>query len=458
MAPVPGKSPLWLRLLPAPLRARIEHRFGLRRALINTGWLFGDRLLRMGVGLVVWMLMARYLGPGQFGSLNYALAFVSLFGAVASLGLNGIVVRDLVEEPEDAGTTLGTALVLQLAGGLLAFCAAVALIGLIRPDDSLVRLMVILLGSLMVFKATDVVKYWYESQVQSKYVVWVENSAFLLFAVVKILLILVQAPLIAFVWTLFAEGVFVSIGLLGMYAWREGSLHTWKGRARRAGQLLRDSWPLTLSALAVMAYLRIDQIMIGQMMGDDAVGIYSAAVRISEVWYFIPMAIVASVFPAIIEARKQEKSVYLQRLQKLYDLMVLLALLVAVPVTIFADGIMLALFGEAYQAAGAVLAVHIWAGVFVFLGVASSKWFLIENLQNHAFYRTALGLLVNVASNLLLIPKYGVMGAAIATLLSQVVAAWLYDAIQKSTRPSFVLKTGSLLPFLPGVRGRAHPE
>lgn len=410
----------------------------------------------MGVGLFVGVWVARYLGPDQFGLFNYAVAFVSLFGAIAGLGLNGVVVRDLVKEPDNAEITLGTAFVLQIFGGVLAFCVAVAAIAFIRPNDELLKLMVAVLGFAMVFKAADVVKYWFESQVQSKYSVWVENAVFLIFASVKVVLIVQRASLIAFVWVVLAEAVSAAIVLLIIYARRGGRLRAWNIRASRAKSLLKDSWPLILSGLAIMVYMRIDQIMLGQMLGDEAVGIYSAAVRISEMWYFIPTAIVASVFPAIVEAKKQSEMLYYKRLQKLYDLMVWMGILIAVPITFFSDRLIALMFGDEYEQAGAVLALHIWAGVFVFLGVASGKWFLIENLQKSAFYRTLIGMVVNIIVNFQLIPIYGVVGAAIGTLCSQIFAAYLYDAMQKTTRNSFVLKTASLLPFIFFIRKRFH--
>lgn len=437
-------TPAWLKLIPAPLRARIEHRPELQKALTNTGWLFGDQILRMGVGLLVGVWIARYLGPEQFGLLNYAMAFVALFGALASLGFNDIAVRDLVKEPDDANTTLGTAFLLQFMGGFLALGLAVVAINFARPGDDLARLVVAVLGFVMVFKSTEVVKYWFESQVQSKYTVWVENGAFLFFSAVKVTLILGQASLMAFVWAAFAEGVLVAAGLLGMYVWRGGYLSNWRPHYYRAKTLLKDSWPLILSGMAIIVYMRIDQIMLGQMLGDEAVGIYSAAVRISEVWYFIPTAIVASVFPSIIEAKKQSESLYYQRLQKLYDLMVLLALAVAVPMTFLSDWIIELLFGEAYGRAGGVLAIHIWSSLFVFLSVASGRWFVTENLAMLAFKRNLYGAALNVILNLVLIPKWGVQGAAMATLISYSVAAYFSDFLLLRTRVVFFQKTRSI--------------
>jgi PST family polysaccharide transporter len=267
-----------------------------------------------------------------------------------------------------------------------------------------------------------------------------ENGGFLAISTVKIGFIIAEAPLMAFVWAIFVESLIVAFGLMGIYAWRGGKLTAWRFRFARAKILLKDSWPLILSGLAIMVYMRIDQLMLGQMLGDESVGIYSAAVRISEVWYFIPMAIAASVFPSIIETKKQDETIYYQRLQKLYDMMVMLALSLALLMTFLSDWVVILLFGTAYQKSGPVLAVHIWAGIFVFLGVASGKWFLIEGLQRYTFYKTLLGAVVNVGLNFLMIPKFGATGAAYATVISYAIAAMFSDLLQKETRPMFRMK------------------
>jgi PST family polysaccharide transporter len=184
--------------------------------------------------------------------------------------------------------------------------------------------------------------------------------------------------------------------------------------------------------------------MLGQMLGDEAVGIYSAATRISEVWYFIPIIIVASVFPAILEAKKQSETLYHQRLQRLYDLMVWLSVAVALPMTFLAGPIVVLLYGPAYAEAGTVLAIHIWASVFVFLGVASGQWFIAENRQILSFQRTLMGAVANVLLNLIFIPKFGPVGAAVATVMAYSIAAFLFDAVTKETRAMFVMKVRSM--------------
>ena len=435
------------KVLPAGLQDRIKQSQSLQDILTNTGWLFADKIVRMGIGMFVGIWVARYLGPEQFGILNFAAAFVALFGVVATLGLSSIVVRDLVKEPENANSILGTAFILQFLSGMLAYTLVVITIFFFQPDDSLVRFIVIVLGFVLVFKASEVAKYWFESQVMSKYTVWVENSVFLFMSITQVILILNHAPLMGFVWVAVASGLSVSIGLIGVYSWRVGGISAWRFDFNRAKTLLKDSWPLLLSGMAIMVYMRIDQIMLGQMLGSGAVGIYSAAVRISEVWYFIPMAIAASVFPSVIKIKKESEQDYIVRFQRLFNIMVMLGVVVAIPVTFFSDWIITQLFGSTYIKAGAVLIVHIWSGIFVSLGITSGMWLVNENLQRLAFYRTLVGAVVNIVANIFLIPYFGVVGAAVGTLLSQFIAAYLFDLFNTKTRAIFWMKTRAFYSF-----------
>lgn len=426
---------------------RIRHRPNLVKIVNNISWLFFDNILRIGVGLCVGVWIARYLGPEKFGLISFAMTFTSLFGVIAALGLESIVVRNIVRDPNSARETLGTTVALQLIGGLFAYFLILIAIAYIRPDESLMRSIVAILGSIILLKFSEVAVLWFESQIQSKYTVWVKNSVFLLFAIVKIILILQEASLIAFALAMLFEAIVVALILLIVMNKYGQPLAKLCMKFKRAKILLKDSWPLILSTIAVTIYMKIDQIMLGQMIGDEAVGIYSAATRISEAWYFIPTVIAASVFPAILKAKKNSEKQYYERLQKLYDLMVVISVIVALPMTFLSTQVIILFFGKAYSGAGPILAIHIWAAVFVFMGVASGKWFIAENNQLLSLQRTALGAVLNVGLNLWLIPVYGAVGAALATILSYAVAAFFSDLLQQKTRKMFYMKVSALNPF-----------
>ncbi len=431
-------------LTPAFIRRRIAHRPNLLRIVDNIAWLLVDKLLRMGIGLVVLVWIARYLGSEQFGLLSFATAFVSLFGSVAGLGLQGIVVRDIVRDPSSKEETLGTAAALRLISGFIAYSCVLLAIFWLRPNDPLAKILVAILGSAMLFSFSEISVYWFESQILSRYTVWAQNSCFLIFAAIKVRLIINNAPLVTFGWATLAESITVALLLLVILNWHGLKIWTLRITVKRAKQLFSDSWMLSLSSIAIIIYMKVDQIMLGQMVGDKEVGIYSVAVRISEVWYFIPMIIASSIFPSIIKARERSEYDYNQHFQHLYDLMVGISISVALPMTFISTPLVMILFGKDFFASGPVLAIHIWASIFVFLGVASGRWILIENRQDLSFQRSLLGLVVNIVLNFLLIPSFGATGAAISTIISYAVSGFVSDYFHRDTRPIFHMKLRSL--------------
>jgi PST family polysaccharide transporter len=406
--------------------------------------LFGDRILRMGTGLIVGVWVARYLGPGDFGLFNYAQAIVAIFTAVATLGLDRIVVRDLVHHPGQRQSILGTTLALRLAGALAALVVQELTVFVLRPEDRLLPVLVAILGSGMVFQAFDSVDLWYQSQVQSKYSVIAKNVAFLMVAGLKVSLVLTRAPLLSFAWAALAEAALGALLLLIIYRRHAGGLGSWRFEIGWAKALIRDGWPMVLSGFAVMIYMRIDQIMLGQMRGNHDVGVYSAALRFSEIWYFIPMAIVSSVAPSITAAKQLDEAVYYGRIQKLLRVMVLVSLSIIIPVSFLASYVVVGLYGDSYAAAGPILAIHIWGAVFVFMGVAQGPWFVTEGLMKAYLNRALAGGIVNVLLNLYLIPRFGGLGAAVATLVAQVVSTFLMNALDPRTRRIFWMEARAL--------------
>lgn len=430
--------------------AQIKHLFstaiahaGFRRYFANTSWMFGEQMLRIVSGLLVGIWVARYLGPEQFGLFSYALAFVSIFSGLAKLGLDGIVVRDLVNHPHQRDVYLGTAFWLKFVGAFI-MLGFVALATLFTSNDHTTNLYVFIIASGIIFQSFEVVDFYFQSQVLSKFVSICKITQLAVSSVLKVYFVLTGADLIWFVVVTLADQALLALTLFIAYRYQRFGSFYQHFDFILAKKLIKDSWPLIFSSLAVAVYMRIDQIMIKEMLGDKEVGIYSAAVRLSEIWYFIPVIITSSLFPAIVSAKKISEELYYTRLQRLYTLMVWIAIAIALPITFLGGWLVTLLYGEAYRAAGQVLMIHVWAGVFVFLGVASGSWFTNENLQQYLFYRTVLGALINVVLNLALIPRFGVVGAAIATVIAQSMAALFFDLYTTKTRVVFCMKLRTL--------------
>lgn len=410
----------------------------------NAGWLFADKVIRMVVGVFVGVWLARYLGVAQFGLLSYAIAFASLFSAFASLGLDRIAVRDLVRHEDRKGIILGSVFTLKLAGGCLALFLAVSIIKLLQPDDVTTQWLVTIIAAGMIFQSADVFDYWFQAKVQSRYSVFAKSSAFLTMSAVKIGLILNGAELIAFAWAALVEVALGSIGLLIAFSSTGNSFNDLKTSRKVITELLRESWPLLLSGLAIILYMRIDQVMLGNMAGEHEVGLYSAALKLSEAWYIIPTIIISSLMPAITTARSQSRNDYYGLVKKTFILLARSAYVVAIPMTIFSVPLITILFGEAYRDAGNILAIHIWSALFVFMGVAQGPWMINERLAKISLFNTSTGAVLNIILNYLLIPSYGAIGCAIATTISYSFSGWLANAIFRDTRIVFYMQSRAI--------------
>lgn len=401
--------------------------------------MFAEQILRMVAGLLVGIWVARYLGPEQFGVFSYAIAFAALFGSIAKLGLDSIVVRDLVREPNQRDVYMGTAFWLKMIGAV-AMLAIMALAVRLTSSDATTNLYIFIIASGSLFQSFEVIDFYFQSKVISRFVSICKLVQLFISSLLKLYLIYIQADLTSFVLVSLVDQITLALSLFLAYRSQKISNFYSYFDLTIAKKLFRDSWPLIVSGLVIMIYMRIDQVMIKEMLGDKEVGLYSAATRISEVWYFIPVVLTNSLFPAIINAKQLNVELYSSRLQKLFNFLVWISIAIALPMTFLSDWLMTLLYGEAFGDAGQVLVIHIWSGIFVSLGVASGSWYVNEDLQKHAFYRTAFGAIVNIILNLILIPVYGVVGAAVATVIAQSMAALFFDVFNGKTRVIFFMK------------------
>ncbi|HBQ99727.1 MAG TPA: flippase [Cyanobacteria bacterium UBA11691] len=389
----------------------------MRQVLSNISWLFFDKILQMGLGLVVGVWVARYLGPTQFGLLSYAIAFVSLFNPLISLGLDGIVVRDLSRNPEQKYEIIGTSFTLKLLTGFLVILLAIYLTFVVNSDDIVSRLLITILSIGSVFKSSQVIEFWFQSQVQAKYIVIAKRIVYLGISLAKVLLIQAQATVIAFAIVSVAEVVFSSIALMIIYQIKGNKINLWKINLNRAKLLIRDSWPIFFAGITVYIYSKIDQVMLGSLLEDTSeLGFYSVAVKLSEMFDFLPMTINSSVLPKLTSLRRQDPEEYLKKYQSYFDLMLCLWLMVAIPTSLLSPWIINWLYGESYASSIPILSIYVWAQFGSNFGVARSSYLLIENKQKYSLYFSLSGALINIVLNFYLIPRMGAIGATIATL------------------------------------------
>jgi len=417
------------------------------KIVINIGWLVVDNIFRLFSGLFIGVWIARHLGPEKYGLLGYATAFSSIFTTIATLGLQSVVVRDLLKSKNDANEIIGTTVVLKIFGGLFSYIIMIMTAVILFDGAKQKETVVILVGIGVLFRFSDGLIYFFESNLESKLIVLIQNIGFIVFALVKVGLIINDAPLWLFAVVIAVEQLVVTVFVVWCYNFKGYAVRGLRWSKVRAQNLILNCWPLLISSIFVTVFMKIDVLMLSHIKGDDAAGVYSAASKISEIFYFIPVAIVKSMAPYIVEAKETGGEYYANVIQGLYGGLVWLGISISVLLTLSSEMIVSRVFGVQYSGASAVVAVHVWGLVFVFVGVASSQWILVENLQILSLQRTVLGAAINIAINYAYINNYGAIASAWATVISFAFTSVLFDLVNKKTRPQFVVKIKALNPI-----------
>ena len=407
------------RFVPAKYRWILNHD-GFKRYFANTGWMFAGQMFSLLVSFFIGAWLARYLGPENYGVLSYAVAFVGLFGFIASLGVDGILNRELVKFPEKRDELLGTAFRLKLIGGAIALVLAIAS-AFIFQTSPLIRLLIILFSFTFVLQAINVISTYFQSEVKSKNNVKALLFATIISSLLKVGVILLDKGVIWIVIVFVLDSVWQGIGFVTAYKKFGLKVKKWKFNKNLSKEILKNSWPLMLASAAGFIYLRIDQVMIGAMLGNYEVGLYAVAVKLAEVWYFIPGIICASIFPAIINAKKTSHEMYKRRLKNLYILMVVISVVIAIPISLLAKPIIYILFGSSYLESVGILRIYIWSSLGLFLNAGVSQYLMSENMVKTIFWLNFLAMLFNIALNFVFIPIFGLLGAAWATLISYMI-------------------------------------
>ena len=427
-----------------PRLASMGH--GFWETVHNIGWVSAGRLLRMGGSLVVGTMVVRYLGPTRYGAFSYAFAIYGLFNIVSNLGLDVLVVSEiaLTGSIAEEEIVLGTAFWLKIVASIVTTLAAVLYAWLAHPGDGVVIAIVALLSVASISQGLDVVDFFYQAKTRSRVTVLPQLLVFLLSNLARVAAVFAKASLLTFGLIAALEILGTEIALAWVYSLHQRNLLRWQFHKQRSLAMLKASWPLLIASLLVIVYMRTDQIVLGNLCTKAVVGQYASASRLSEIWYAIPTLICSSVMPRLLRRKEAEPEVYYARLERLYGLMVLISVALGLLVTFLGKYVVLALFGAAYLPAVAILRVHIWTGPFVFIGVVAGMQLVHEGLTKISLQRSIFGALANVALNYALVPHFGGIGSALATLITQATVSYLLDACNKSTRPMFWMKTRAI--------------
>lgn len=427
---------------------------GFRKYLNNFSWLFIDRVVRMALILGTTVIVTRYLGVERIGQLNYALAMVSIAMVFTSLGATEVVSRDLVRHPERRDELMGSTFAIKLFGGIV-LNIGLLLYVLLKGLDTLTVFLVMITASGELLKWSTVIDFYFMAQVRGKVAVKVNIISTVFASAYKLLLVWYQAPLVWFAWGYMAETISYSLGFLWVYK-REGlRLRDWKPTWRMVRYIMDQSWPMLLYGFALQAQLKIDQVMIkdilGRRLGESfaniELGQYSVAVKMFEAVAFLPLIVQLAVAPAIARARIQDVGLYHERLTNQYRLMFALFLVTAVPMFFLSEWGIVLLYGEEFREAGMLLSLFAFRLIFSYMGVAKGSFITNEGLFKFSLITSVLGAVINIGLNAWLIPWLGARGAIWSSAISFLVSIFIVDLFTARTRINFRLMANGMLTF-----------
>lgn len=410
----------------------------------NLFWAIMGKFVNLLSGLLVGIIVARYLGPEQYGLMNYVISYVFLFQTFAIFGLDSIEIREEARHQADFETIIGTAFGIKIITGVFFMILSIAT-SYMMEADSYTTLLVAIYSLSIVLNSFSVIRNYFTSIVQNEYVVKAEISRSLLSMAIKLVLLLFHLPLFWFVVSYMVDFALLSSGYIMAYHIKVGKLAKWKFDKKCAFFLIKESFPLMLTSAAVIIYQRIDQVMIGQMVDKTAVGYFSVAARFVEVLIYIPMTLAQTISPLLVRARERSEQEYAKKCQQFMNLSLWLSLSAAIVTAFLSNWIVGITFGSAYVPAVIVLQIMAFKVASVALSNTAGTMLVCEGLQKYAIFRDTFGCIVCIVLNYLLLPHYGIIAAAYVAIISNIAAGYVADAFIPAYRHLFVRQTKSLL-------------
>lgn len=408
-----------------------------KKFISNINWMIFQQIYNMVLSLVIGALVARYLGPANYGILNYATSLISFFIIISKLGIDSIIVNELITKPQKQGTVLGTALVMRLISSVLSFILVIVAIRIIEPDDKLIQVVTLLQSLALIFQIYEVFTFWFQSRLRMKKVAISIICAFTVVGFWRVFLLVKGLSVQWFALSSSIQYIVAGIVVIIFYACDTESPKL-RFDFSTSKRLFRSGYHFIISGLAITLYTQIDKIIIKKMIDSKAVGIYSIAVAISILWEFVPHALINSSRPLIVEKRNKSYSAYIKSFQLLLLAITLLGVTVDFAIITFGKPLIKLIYGNAYVGAYLPLCFLIFSTNFAVIGTARSIWIVAEGYNKFPKYYVIIGSIVNLALNFIFIHWMGITGAAIATLVSQIVVALISPAFFKQTRP-FIL-------------------
>ena len=414
-----------------------------KKVIDNVYWAMAGKVVNFVSGLLVGIMVARYLGPEQFGLMSYVMSYVTLFSILATFGLNGIEIREMSKDIDAAGTLIGTAFMIRFFFScvtiLLIFCSLI-----VFESDRFTYAMILIFSLSLIFRTLDVIRNYFTSIILNEYVVKTEIGRTLIGALIKVILLYMHCSLVWFIVASTFE--FALIGGGYIYSFRKKAKHirVFKFDFSVAKMLVHESFPLVLSGAAVVIYQKIDAVMIRNMLDNEALGQFSVATKIADLGAFIPLIIAQTITPLLVKARQGDADLYAQKKQKFMDMIVWSTILISVSTTVLAAPAIHILFGERYSDAIPVLQIRAWKSLFVALFFASGQIIITDHLQQYAVIRNLIGCVVCIILNYIFIPRWGIVGSSMAAVLTMFFSGYLSHFVIKKYRYLVPIQTKAL--------------
>ena len=429
------------------LYSRISDNLHTQKVVNNASWLMFDKIIKISVGLFVGVWVTRYLGPEEFGKLNYAILLPAFFAPLASLSIDSIVVRELSINPDKKYSILGSAFIFRLIGSGFSFIAIILIAYFQNPGNMQMVYFSGVIAAILLFQSTDIIDLYFQSILKSKYSTYVRTASYLLLSGVKIFLIYFNASLAAFVWSYFFELALGSVGLLIMYTYRKEKFRDWVFDKTIGINFLNHGYILILQSFALIFQSRFDQLILKDLIDDNEYGQYAVAIRLIELLSFVPMALYTSVAPRIAEAKVKSEALYLHKLSEFYRVMFYIFIALSVPIFLFGNAGLQFLYGEKYAMAGHLFSLMSIRMFFTVMGVARSVFLVNENLFKFSFATIVCGAILSIGLNIVLIPIFKSEGAIWSSVASFAVSIFIIDLFYDKTRQNLLLMFKSAITF-----------
>jgi len=390
---------------------------GFKRYFLNTSWMFVGKMLNLVINFIVSIFVARYLGPERYGLMSFIVSFASITMTLGDLGIDSLLIKEMNQKPEADSILLGTGLFIKFFGAIISISSCIIIATFFQITAPLIGLL-LAYASFVIFQSFNVIDFYFQSRVKVKYsnIVLVIVSTFS--AILELSFIFFHFGVFSFLLIYPIQYFLLAIGYIYFYLRLGNRVQKWQISSDSTSYLIKNSWPFILSNVSTAIYFRIDQVLLRVFMGPAIVGIYAIAANLSEPWSFIPSVICSSLFPAIINAKKTNQVVFGKRMAFLYTILFYTALCIALPISVLSPFIISILYGKAYAGSAILLSIYIWSLVGMFLTIGFQQYLVAEQKLKIIFLINFCGMVINVALNLILIPRIGASGAAISNVVS----------------------------------------